>query len=595
MTKLDSRVVLTYVSKGIVWKIKGKNSKRSTMGYQKCKKKVVITLNLRDYQKRCLTEIKKRYERGTRSQLVVLPTGTGKTVIFVQLVLNFFWPSLILVHRDELAGQTKAKLLEAGVDPEDIGMVKGQVNEIGRKITIGSVQTLGRPDGKRLAKLMAALRPKMIVIDEAHHATAKGYRNVIDTVDPELLVGFTATPMRLDKKHLVGEVFDQIVFKRSIIEMVMAGFLVVPTRKIINTNVDLSSIAVSQGDYNRVELGRKVDNERRRNAIFQAWLKYASDRKTIVFAVDVANAIKMADTFRENGYPAHVIHGGLSSTARELILDEYKHRGFSILVNCEILTEGFDDPETDCVLMARPTLSEALYIQMIGRSLRLYSGKENALIIDVTDNSNRHSIGFQDIMPEARDVNALIREMPRAQLEFFNAMQTERGQRGETGWFNGDADMMEELGIFHDPKFRWIRYNDEGYSMTIGNGESIHIIRGALSGNMVAIAYKKDKQKEWVVEHPIAAEFVFAIAEQWASERAKQIGLKKPYGWTNPDWWNIYTTDKQRQFAERINVKPGKYIAETSYFIDEKQLRSVFYSTLTWLERNGVSNGQGNA
>ena len=540
-------------------------------------------INLRNYQVKCVKAVRTNFERDVKSQLIVLPTGTGKTVIFVRCILDFSWPTLVIVHRDELAKQAIKKLIAAGASQDDIGVVMGDQNQLGRKITIGSVQTLSRSGGKRLDDLLAVVQPKLIVIDEAHHAAAKSYQTIIRKVDPTLLLGFTATPMRQDKKHLIGQnnTFNRVVFRRSIIEMVMSGFLVPPHRKVINTGIDIKSVGLQAGDYNQKQLGEIIDDVRRHKRIVESWLEFGQGRKTIVFAVNVANAEKLTETFINAGIDARVIHGGISKTDRVLILDAYARRDFDVLVNCEILTEGFDDPETDCILMARPTLSESLYIQMLGRALRLFAGKVDALIIDVTDNSTRHSIGFQDIMPEAKDPHELLREMPKAQLEFFKDMQKKSGQRGKTGWFTGDPEDFESMGIYHDPHFRWIKYGDMGYSLTLGKGESVHIILGELTGNAVAVS----STKEWIVEHPIAPEFTFAVAEQWAMERAKQLKLKRPYGWTEPNWWDLNTTDKQMAFAKQVGAVPGKTIAETSYRIDEKTLRSKFTSILIWLER----------
>lgn len=542
-----------------------------------------MTINLRDYQTKCIQTVLRSYQRGTSSQLVVLPTGTGKTVIFVQCILDFHWPSLILVHRDELAGQAVAKLTAAGVSPSDIGIVMGDQDQLGRKITIGSVQTLSRSGGKRLDALLKILRPQMIVIDEAHHAASKSYQSIIARIEPDLLLGFTATPMRMDKKHLVGDgnTFKKITFRRSIIEMVMSGFLVPPSRKVVNTTTNLRGVGLQAGDYNRTKLGNKVNDTERHKRIVESWLEFAKDRKTIVFAVDVTNAKRLSETFCAMGVDARVIYGELSKGDRSALLEAYARREFNVLVNCEILTEGFDDPETDCVLMARPTLSEALYVQMIGRALRLFKGKTDALIIDVTDNSLKHSINLQDIMPEAKDTQALLREMPRAQLEFFKDMQKQPGPRGQNGWFMGGQDEMNEYGIYHDPHYRWIKHGDEGYSLAIGKGESVHIIRGELTGKAVAVT----STKEWVVENPIPPEFTFAVAEQWSLDRAKQLGLKKPYGWTEPKWWDLFPTDKQSNFAQKMGVTPGKSMAVTSYRIDEKTLRPKFVGILLWLER----------
>ncbi|KLU61698.1 UvrABC system protein B [Peptococcaceae bacterium CEB3] len=542
-------------------------------------------MELRPYQQHCLDAINKTYQRGITKQLIVLPTGTGKTIVFATFIkrqTDFGWPSLVLVHRDELITQTADKLRVIGVSPDTIGIVKGERNDTDRLVTVASVQTLNRE--KRLNAFIEANPPRLLVIDEAHHASAKSYRRVIEKVEPDLLLGFTATPIRLDKKSLVGNVFDQVVYHRSIMEMVLADYLVPPKPKFVQTGVDLDErhVRTVRGDFDQHLLGIAVNDSSRHEKIVKSYQEFASERKAIVFTVDVENVKALTEAFVREGVRVQGIYGGLSMSERRDILNAYKNRDLDVLVNCEILTEGFDDPETDCVIMARPTQSAALYVQMIGRALRLYPGKRDALIIDITDNSRKHSIGLSDIVPEARTPQELLREMPRAQLEFFKQMQSDGGERGSHGWLEGDATDLEEFGLYHDPHFRWIKYGEEGYSLSVGNGESVHLIRGAVSGNMLGLSSKH----EWVIEHPIPPEFAFYIAEQWGQNRAKQLGLKKPYGWTEPRWWDLFPTEKQRAFAKKLGANAGMSIAETSFNIDRHTLRPKFVSALAWLDRN---------
>lgn len=507
-----------------------------------------MTTLLRDYQTKCLKTISRSYERGTYSQLIVLPTGAGRAYILAQCVLDFDWPSHILVHRDELAIQAVAKLVAAGVSPSDIGIVMGDQDQLGKKITVGSVQTLSRSGGKRLEALLRVSRPRIVVIDEAHHAATKSYRMIIKRIRPDLLIGFTSTP-----DHLVGEIFDRITFQRSIMGMVMDGFLVPPKRKLVNTETSLTVVKVKSGDYDRTQLGRILDNRERHQKIVQAWHEYGEGRKTIVHVVDFINADKVALVF---GVDARVIHNKLSKIARARILESFENREFDVLVSCE---DKLGCTEVSCVLMARPTLSKALYIQMIGRSLQPYEGKTDTLIIDVMDRSLRPSINFQDIMPQAKDILALLRKMPKAQLDF----------------------LKEDSSICYDPHYRWIKYGNKGYSLSIGKGESVHVIRRELTGNMVVLSSHKD----WIVEHPLFPEYAFAVAEQWASDRSHQLGMKKPYGWTELSWWDVGPTDSQIEYAKKFGIKPSETMAEMSYRIDEQSLRPKFGSAIGYIAR----------
>lgn len=369
-------------------------------------------VSLRPYQADCIKQIVEAYRQGLRRVLVSLPTGTGKTVVFSHFPrgLRMRKKLLILAHRDELLEQARAKLATAAPDiPAAIEQGQRRADPAAR-VVVASVPTLGRAQSKRLA----SLDPddfSIIVVDEAHHAVAPTYRRIFDHFrlfdeGERMLVGFTATPRRGDGLAL-GQVFQDIVFSRGIEEMIRGKWLSPIIGWRVTTDIDLDSVRVRHGDFVEAQLARTVNVRRRNDAVLGAYSKYASGRRALVFCADVAHAQSMAETFESAGIRALAVWGAMPRDDRRDALDALRSGRASVLTNCNLLTEGFDEPSVDCIVMARPTKSRLLYAQMIGRGTRLYEGKENLVIIDMADNSREHKLaGLHDVldMPEAIDL-----------------------------------------------------------------------------------------------------------------------------------------------------------------------------------------------
>lgn len=347
----------------------------------------------RPYQADCISAIFSSYKKFSRSQLVVLPTGSGKTIIFALLAKQLDRKTLILAHTDELITQAKDKLLH--VWPEvDLGIVKGSLDDHSRKVVIASVQTASKP--KRLAKLIEQ-GFSLLIVDEAHHACAQSYKEVIQALGfnkgiDKLLLGVTATPFRADGQKL-SSVFKKTVFERSIKEMIEEGFLSLLLGKKVYTDVSLNSVKIHKGDFQTSSLSEAVNVSDRNSLIVSTYKKFSAQRKKVLcFCVDVRHASELAKAFKKRGVDAEAIHGKLSVDERKETLRKFSDGEISVLTSCMILTEGFDEPKIDCVLLARPTKSRALFTQMIGRGCRLAEGKENCLILDFTDNCWRFKL-----------------------------------------------------------------------------------------------------------------------------------------------------------------------------------------------------------
>jgi len=356
---------------------------------------------LRPYQAECLDAIRKGVELGIRRQLVVLPTGSGKTVIFSHLLHHLDWPTmLVIAHREELLQQAMEKLRQAypGVS---IGLERADESAPpNSQIVVASKDTIGR---KVSTKRLERFRPDQfsaVVVDEAHHSAAKTYTSILKYFRPELLLGVTATPKRGDAIPLAN-VYDAVVYSRTILDLVEEGekdqktgpYLCRFTGKKIKSSVDLRSLKVTAGDFNEGELAQAVNIDARNSLIISAVEQHAADRESIlVFAVDRAHVEALAAQFRARGHSADLVLGNTPARERAERLAAFKDGNLRIMVSCGVLTEGFDNPRVDCLVMARPTMSPLLYMQMIGRGSRCFPGKSDCLILDVADTVGRFGV-----------------------------------------------------------------------------------------------------------------------------------------------------------------------------------------------------------
>lgn len=287
-----------------------------------------VGVKLRDYQLACRQAIYQHYKAGVRRALVVLPTGTGKTVIFASLPEFFRMKHrmLVLAHREELLQQAADKFRRANPGLA-VGIEQAESrSDPAARVVIASVQTLGRRGSPRLRALDPA-QFKLIVVDEAHHAVAPSYRTVLDQFrlfDPgteKLLLGFTATPYRGDKQGL-DQVFEKIIFTRTIGEMIAAGYLCDIAGFRVSSATDLDGVSTRLGDFALDELSRAVNEERRNRLVVEAYRALVPDKKCVVFSVDVAHSRELAALFERHGVPARAVWGEMPAEERRQAIDE---------------------------------------------------------------------------------------------------------------------------------------------------------------------------------------------------------------------------------------------------------------------------------
>ena len=354
------------------------------------------TIIPRPYQEEIITSVLKS---DNRKMLVSLPTGTGKTVIFCEIAKRYQKPTLVLAHRDELIQQAVEKLLI--VHPNaDIGIVKADQNDVYNDITVASVQTLARRN--RLTQL----RPDfgLIITDECHHAAADSYRRIYHrygllhkSPDDEPLtimdrgaihLGVTATPMRNDKLGL-GSIYDNIVYEGKFQDFVEDGYLCDLHFEGVVSSLDLNGVKSTKlggygTDFKSNQLSERINKEEIHHSIYTAYMEYAKDRKhTLAFCVDRNHANALCSSFQQQGIPSAYLDGETPLNERRDIYNQLKNEQIKIIFNIGVLTEGFDAPHVDCILLARPSKSPTLLTQMIGRGTRPFPGKKNCLILDV--------------------------------------------------------------------------------------------------------------------------------------------------------------------------------------------------------------------
>ena len=349
-------------------------------------------LKPRQYQIEAVKKILTKWQEGVTRQLISLPTGVGKTLIVGLVAEALRERTLVLAHRDELLHQAKSKIKLVYPDA-DIGFLKASEHGgLNCQICIASIQT-----AIRHTEELALRGYKLLICDEAHHAPSKSYKKVFDACGfmsgqaDKLLLGVTATAYRGDSTGL-DEVFQEIVFERSILTMMKAGYLCDVRCLEVNTGEDISCVHLRTGDFAVNELAQVIDIPERNALIADTYLEHGEGRRGVVFGVKVEHALHLAEAFRERGVACEAVYGDMPEEQRRDVLQRYADHELQVLTNVGVLTEGWDVPDTDIIMMARPTKSRGLYVQCVGRGLRIAPNKKDCLLIDFVDLAKRHDL-----------------------------------------------------------------------------------------------------------------------------------------------------------------------------------------------------------
>jgi len=349
---------------------------------------------LRQYQKDTLNNIIRSQRKGNKNILLQAATGSGKTVMaatFVNHSIKQNQKVLFLAHRRELITQCSEKLTLEKVRHGII--MAGEQHQFWHNTQVASIDTLrSRSITSQKEKLPTA---DLIIIDEAHRCLSNTYLKIISLYKRSQVLGLTATPIRSDGRGL-GHIFQDMVQAPSIGWLIQKGHLV-SCSYYAPTIPDLKGIQTYMGDYNTVQLAERMNKPKLVGDVVSSWMKIANNKKTIVFASSVAHSKNLAESFIDIGIRAAHIDGTTNNKERERVLGEFNHGNMKIICNCMVLTEGFDCPPAEVCVLARPTKSLGMYIQMVGRVLRPYEGKEQATIIDHSGAVYMHGFVETDI------------------------------------------------------------------------------------------------------------------------------------------------------------------------------------------------------
>lgn len=352
-----------------------------------CNKKGLIKIKLRPYQQAARSSIQKEWQEGRKRTLLVLPTGCGKTIVFSKVIedrVRLGERVLVLAHRGELLDQASDKLekstgLKTAVE-------KAEKTSLGSffRVVVGSIQSMQRE--KRLSQFPPNYFDT-IIIDEAHHCISNGYQRVLSHFEDSNVLGVTATPDRGDMRNL-GTYFESLAYEYTLPAAIKEGYLSPIKALTIPLKLDLTAVKQQAGDFSTKDLGTALDPYLYQ--IADEMVKHCANRKTVVFLPLVKTSKKFRDILNERGFRAGEVNG--DSKDRVEVLEDFENDKYNVLCNSMLLTEGWDCPSVDCIVVLRPTKVRSLYSQMVGRGTRLHEGKEELLLLDFLWHTERHEL-----------------------------------------------------------------------------------------------------------------------------------------------------------------------------------------------------------
>ncbi|KAH8912839.1 P-loop containing nucleoside triphosphate hydrolase protein [Coniochaeta sp. PMI_546] len=558
-------------------------------------------IQLRSYQEECIQSVLSALENGHKRVGISLATGSGKTVIFTQLIDRIPSPSelatqtLIVAHRRELVEQA-ARHCTRAYPGKTIEIEMGKLHASGTAdITIASLQSIVGDD--RLAKFDKA-RFKLVLVDEAHHIVAPGYLRVLAHLglahkreDSPALVGVSATFSRFDGLKL-GAAIDEIVYHKDYVDMIGDKWLSDVLFTTVETSTDLSKVKRNaSGDFQVPSLSKAVNTDQNNDLTVRTWFAKASGRKsTLVFCVDLNHVASLTQKFRQYGVDARFVTGDTPDIERSQILDDFRNGVFPVLVNCGVFTEGTDIPNIDCILLGRPTQSRNLLVQMIGRGMRLHPGKKNCHIIDMVSSLETGIVTTPTLF--GLDPNELVNETSTDDMRSLKEKREAEKQRKDHAYtthpptgldpaprkvtfteydsvFDLISDTSGEKHIRSISQYAWVQIGPDRYVLSGPTGTYLRIERAEREGpgNVKFVAWEVRALPAGLSKAPFAAprellqSTTLADAVHGCDKYAEEI-FPHTFISRKQRWRDGPPTDGQLKFLNKIRSEDDKLTAE---------------------------------
>lgn len=570
---------------------------------------------LRDYQQAGLDKTMERFESGIQRQCWVWATGAGKTLAFCHIPRIKPGRTFFLTHREELADQIEStlRLVNPDISPIQpiVEMGDRYADDYADNIVM-SVPTLGRENSKRLSRF---LKPDNLIIDEAHHCIGESWKNVIESFgfpydgslsSPKgsLLLCVTATPKRTDNIGL-DHVAQEVTSVRSMRDQIEEGYAVdfLPYRIISNTS--LEGISIRAGDFAENELAQRVDNDERNHLAVNAYIQHALGKQALFFCSNIKHVNAVTLLFQRSGIKAESVDGNTPKLTRAAIFNRYKNKQTQVIVNCGVATEGTDLPMTECIGMLRPTKSQLLYIQIIGRGSRTIedlrycissgerlekiakSKKPNCIILDIVDICSKHTPIMapvlwglnKDLDTRGECIFKVLKKIEEAKAKTPGLRIEDVCDVGQLQAMSAKAlkiNIWEAGELSHDvkkySKFTWQQRGDESYFISLNRGQSMQIKEdtlGHFEASIETVSVQNSETMEWepvtpsveVLGHSATIEEVFHRSDKYITEEYSElIPLVDQKAKWRDDQASVAQFEKLKKWRVPVFEKEGKYL-----------------------------------
>ena len=551
------------------------------------------------FQREAKEAVLRHWENGSHAALISLPTGSGKTIVFSDVLQSSLSGTgdraLVLVHRDELLRQAIEKLnfVWPGVK---LSSVDAASSNFAGQVTVASVMSMVR----RLDKIP---RIHKVVTDEAHHAPANSWLKIYKKIG-ELLpdwqhLGVTATPIRTKGTSDLETIFGKPVYVKSIFELIVEGYLSPLKGLEVRTEVSVEDVGIQGGDFIAEELSRAINTKERNRLVVENYLELAAERKTLVFSADLRHAMSLAEMFKMAGVNAAWISGETPLSLRRSFLKKFHNDELRVIVNCMVFTEGFDEPSLDAILVARPTRSLVLYCQMIGRGLRPYPGKQNCLFIDFVDNSSKHRlISMQDLLmfyqtkrTEKNIAELLARKLASKEPQSFPSERRQKSPVIDLSPTNlpllvnleSLSSSAKEIDLFGLDAFAWYK---AGASHYVQVNETLSLaIRPARdgSGHMLYGVFPKAAFYAPLLDVPAEFDLAYGCGNAYLFDYGDRCLATKGAQWRNGN-----ATDVQRSLFQRLRDKVKEMSAGSISFAEPGKKKGEYGAAIAALNAEMV-------